>query len=311
MNNRPYYKELERLKLHYDEAMKRNYLAEAGEKGKDDFPYSEKYPLYLKRHLLDYYVSLMNVDTYNAYRYGEGKELEEGVRGRPPKFLSVASSSRFCFTSLDIRKDTKAGEGADFFALKGERIHAVYFEKPLPILGDLAKGHPSMDAYAVSEDTEYFFECKCQEMFGPHQITLSPSYFRSGEDLIVSHVPEEYLSRPGRDYEISPRAFGLEALYFDAKQFLTHLMGIKRNAKAKRKEFIYYYFLPCDIYLTDPKAKEVVEQTLLDAMKVFSCSWVQEYCQKENIHLTLAVKRGDFFHPSSKDNTEILFSTRP
>ncbi|MBO6286622.1 MAG: hypothetical protein J6O18_10000 [Bacilli bacterium] len=289
----------------FDQSMKDYYLGLMGPKGENDFPYSSKYAHYFKPEMLEAFISTMRPDILAAYRKGSGGELEPKPNGVPPKFLSIASSSRFCYTALDVKEDSKKGYGADFFALPGESIEKVFFEKELAIVPD-AKRHPTIDAYACSKDTEYFFECKCHEMFQAHDNYLSSRYFAHPKDLIVKSIPKEYIKEGHR---LDSRAFGLENTVFDTKQLLTHLMGIQCNATKKNRILVYYYFFPCRDYISDPKVLTTLDRVLDEAKAIFNSSIVREHCQKHGVRLTLAVKQSGYDDPASEANTTILYQT--
>ena len=223
---------LKELKEEYDETLKRSYLRVGNGFYNADFPYSQKYPLYFRKHILNNLISNMRKDVFLAYKEGAGHELDEGPNGVPPKFLSIGSSSQFCFTSLDINQYINEKEGADFFAHDGERIKRTYFEKQLPVFDD-SSIPPHMDAYAKTNKREYFFECKCHEMFDVHTLKLSKKYFGTDKDLVVDHIPQQYLTIEGGMIAIDPSAFGVENTVFDIKQLLTHLMGIVCNKSKK------------------------------------------------------------------------------
>ena len=276
---------LKRLKKEYDETLKRGYLKMGNGFFDGDFPYSPKYPLYFKKVCLRILVKQMRKSVYLAYKKGAGHELDEGPKGIPPKFLSIGSSSRFCFVSLDVYKYIGEKEGADYFSHDGERIKRTYFEKKLPIFDDDSIP-PHMDAYAKTSKREYFFECKCHEMFDEHPLELSKKYFGTGKDLVVDHIPSEYLHKKGNGMiVIDPEAFGLKEVVFDVKQLLTHLMGIVCNKTRKNCDLIYFYSFPREKDIEDPRIKEVIEKVKEDAIKVFESNIIKDYCLAHNITL--------------------------
>lgn len=298
-NNKKLLKELKNI---YDDTLKRSYLRMGNGFCGDDFPYSPKYPNYFKKKILDNLVSEMREDVYEAYKNGAGHELNEGKNGVPPKFLSIASSSQFCFITLNVDECINEEEGADYFAHEGERIDKTYFEKLLPVLDNDKSTPPHMDAYALTEKREYFFECKCHEMFDVHSLYLSKNYFNTGKDLVVDYIPQEFINRG----YIDPTIFGVGATPFDIKQLLTHLMGIKCNKKTEECDLIYYYCFPPKKDIKDERLSEVMDQVLKDAKTIFNSKIIKDYCAKYKINLRLCVKTFDPY-AANKDNTlEVL-----
>ena len=198
-------------------------------------------------------------EIYNAYANGKGSELI----GTPPKMASVASSSRFCYLALrdasitDIDKDVKVGK------TKFE------FEKDLPV--KVIDGqNPQIDAFYDSEDSVYFFEFKCHEIFDNHDKTLSRQYDKF---LQKWDIPRDSDKIPS--YE-----FGGQFQRFDLKQFITHLTGIScHNCKGKKKIFSYVFFEPnCDSY--NGVNFKIIYNKLRDEIKqLFSCDNVKYICQ--------------------------------
>lgn len=278
---------MQQLKKEYDERLKEGYLKAGNGFYDDDFPYSPSYPLYMRRKVLDSLISYMGKSAYEAYKNGAGKELDEGENGTPPKFLHVASSSRFCFTSLNVSDAINEKEGADYFSHEGEKIKRVYFEKQLPILEDRAIP-PHMDAYAKTSQREYFFECKCHEMFDEHERSLSKRYFGTGKDLIVDHIPSQYLHDEGKEVTIDFACFGLKKeTTFDLKQFLTHLMGIVCNKSREQCDFIYLYCLPKKGSVKNESIEKILDSTIEDALTLFESDIVKAYCDEHGISLRL------------------------
>ena len=296
---------LKELKREYDKTLKRSYLRFGNGLFNNDFPYSNKYPLYYKKDILNNLIKQMRKDVYKAYIEGGGHELEEGINGRPPKFLSISSSSQFCFTSLNIDKYTNKKEGADYFSHDGESIKRTYFEKQLPILKDVIPPH--MDAYAKTRKREHFFECKCHEMFDIHSLSLSKKYFDTGKDFIVDYIPKEYLIDNGSSYIFNPIVFDVEDPLFDIKQLLTHLMGIVCNKSRKECDLIYYYSFPLDEDIKDERIKEVIEKVKSDAIKVFESIIIKKYCLKHHITLRLYAHHSAYHYATSENNTYKIY----
>jgi hypothetical protein len=293
--------EMKELKTKYDEILKKVYIERDGPFYMGDFPYSEKYPLYLKRSLLTNIMKCMSSSTKRAYR--EAKEITE-ENGIPPKFLSVGSSASFCFISLNIDEDSNPKEGADFFAEEGDTIKKVTFEKKLPILNDLNDISPHMDAYAKGDNREYFFECECNEMFDEHPIVLSKKYFATSMNLIVDFIPKKYLKEKEGNYEVSTLLFGLTNPVFDIKKFLIHLMEIRCNQKKPKSSLIYYYCFPSREAVDNEEIVNLCYRLLNETKTVFSSPIIKKYCDKTGIKLSLYLyKKGPSEYAASSSNT--------
>ena len=297
---------LKELKNEYDETLKRSYLKFGNGFFNADFPYSSKYPLYFRKHILDNLIRDMRKDVYLSYKNGAGHELDEGPHGVPPKFLSIGSSSQFCFTSLDINESMNEKEGADFFAHKGERIKRTYFEKQLPVLND-GSIPPHTDAYAKTIKREYFFECKCHEMFDAHTIKLSKKYFGTDKDLVVDYIPKEYLKEDNGMIDINPSIFDVTETIFDIKQLLTHLMGIACNKVKKECDLIYYYSFPMEKDIEDERIKEVISKVKEDSIKIFESEIIKNYCLKYGITIHMFGHHSAYHYAASKNDTYQIY----
>ena len=297
---------LKELKEEYDKTLKRSYLRVGNGFYNADFPYSQKYPLYFRKHILSNLIRNMRKDVYQAYKKGAGHELDEGPNGIPPKFLSIGSSSCFCFTSLDINEYINEKEGADFFSHEGENIKRTYFEKQLPVLED-SSIPPHMDAYAKTTKREYFFECKCHEMFDIHPLILSKKYFGTGRDLVVDYIPKQYLKEDGGMIAIDPSVFGVKETVFDIKQLLTHLMGIACNKTKKECDLIYFYSFPMEQDIEDSRITEVIDKVKSDAIKIFESEIIMNYCLKHNITLRMYGHHSAYQSAANESNSYRIY----
>ena len=292
----------------YNEILKKEYIHSGNCSNEDDFPYSEKHPHYFKQKKFDNIIRGMSKETYNEYSRGLGHELEPLGKDAPPKFISVASSALFCYTKLEVDKTSNKKEGADFFSIDDDRITDVEFEKKLVINENLINGkHPYMDAYAITNNREYFFECKCQEFFFEKDTKIAKSYFGLDKDLIVKYIPKEFLHENKTNYEIDEKLFGVENSLFNYKQLLTHLMGIVSNKKRDNSVFIYYYQFPSEKYVDDEDIKEVIFKAINDTIIVFESKIIKEYCKKHSIELQLWMTDKYDLKTASKNNTVRVF----
>ena len=298
---------LHELKAEYDEILKQSYLALGHGSFDKDLPYSEKYPYYFTAKYINGIVMKMRPVVYTAYKHGSGHELDVGKGGVPPKFLCIGSSALFCYESLEMNKDTKEGEGAAYFAHKHDKITSIEFEKELPVFNITNIINPHMDAYAKTEQREYFFECKFHEMFDDHPMRVSQRYFNTGKDLITDYIPKEYLHLDEKIYDIDPEAFDLKGRsLFDVKQLLTHLMAIKCNKTMKNATLIYYYCFPNKKDIHDERIIEIIDRVKKDALTVFKSKLIKHYCDKNGIEIEMYIKTFDPY-PASSKNTERIY----
>ncbi len=215
---------------------------------------------------------------YASYSRGKGSELI----GTPPKMASVASSSRFCYLSLrnaSIRD----------FEVTESQIKPFEFEKDLKVY-DISGTNPQMDAFIETDNSYYFFEFKCHEIFDEKAKKLSIQY-----DI-------NYLNKWGifRDSNNIPTdKFGIEEIrLFDLKQFITHLIGIiNYSDKEKRKVFSYVYFKPKkagkELFDYDDLASEI--------KAVFKSEVVQRICKDNSIELRLYYYENDVMDGFEKE----------
>ncbi len=295
-----------KLKTEYDEILKREFLKERGSSPERYFPYSMQYPNYFKKSILVSIAKNMRKDVLYAYLNGSGQELREQANGIPPKFLSIASSSSFCYFSLNINGKSVLKEGADFFSHNGERINKVYFEKKLPILSN-CQSTPHIDAYAKTIKREYFFECKCHEIFDYHPIKLSKRYFDSSKDLITKYIPKKYLTIKDKYITINSVVFGVTNFAFDIKQLLTHLMGIACNKKAKKCDLIYFYAFPDMKDIQNNKIIALIEKIKKDAIQIFESQIIKDYCLKNGITIHFYAQYGHIHNSAYKQWTKKIY----
>lgn len=269
------------LKDKYDEILKNDFIQENNEKAilfgyklknslDSNYNYYSKdfYEMNLKKELGSH---------YKEYKNGAGKELDE-VNNKPPKFLSIASSSSFCFFSL-------RNNGFKYFANKIEKnnikvIDKISFEKDLNIIPSMTFATAHLDAYFKTEQNEYFFECKCHEFFDSHKKSLSKSYFEKEQNLFVSDEKfKEWFTSEG-EIIFGKNGIGInENSGFDFKQFCTHLMGIEKNRNKNLTSFlIYYYCLPKkELFINEPEIKEKIIQTINDTLRILNSEKLKTY----------------------------------
>ena len=132
-----------------------------------------------------------------------------------------------------------------------------------------------MDAFIETNDTAFFFEFKCHEIFDPHKKTLSRQY------------DDNYLNKWGikRNHEEIPYSeFGLDKIkLFDLKQFITHMVGIVNFSDSKNKRIVFSY-----VYFKPDNADQNIYKELKEEVKaVFNSKVIKKICNENNIELRL------------------------
>lgn len=283
---------LSEIKTDYDKELKKY-------EDRDD-AFRNDYPVYFKYDLFQHeVVDKMSQKDKDAYSEGAGKELY----GDLPSMSSVASSSRFCYLSLN-KADFKV------FNINIADPSKRNFEEKLHVVRGTP---PHMDCYIEGDNEIYCFECKCHEQFDDHVIELSESYF--SKNRIVTKIDKKYYlgkrkdGRSGHYYNIiSPEAFGLSKNpRFDVKQFLTHIMGIQarleKTKKAKAK-LIYFYFIP-DRIRQNQEINKVIGQLYKEIETVFNSKIIKD--NVKNIVFELYVQYVDKVETANKTNTRRIF----
>jgi len=275
-------------KSRFDKIIKDNIIAKK-EKSDDSFGYcvlpnNDKkfdvhvYDLYYSNREFDEFCNTMK-NEYNAiydyYARGKGSELV----GTPPKMASVASSSRFCYLSL--RNATKIDTIRDFGFDEGEKVEQFEFEKDL-VVPNVTGTNPQMDAFIETDETVFFFEFKCHEIFDNHKKELSLQYQKplAEFDVTMSSTAIPYAS------------FGIDQIkLFDLKQFITHILGIINYDpdNGKRKVFSYVYFKPKKV------AKNLFnyEELTGEIRNIFNSTAVNNICTNNQIELRLYYYEND------------------
>lgn len=293
-------------KNEYDLLLKKDFIGE--DKGKENWFQKDEYEVYFThdrlekgplRKRLEVVTSTNSPQTgWCAYHRGAGKELEE-VDGKPAKFLSIASSSNFCFTY--IQSET---EGAHYLAkviTDGEEAEQYCFEKKLPILN--GRISPHLDAYIETKSTDIYVECKCHEFCSKiesndskeNTFLLSQSYWNQYQDSdgLPSYIDQflqrhkdklptnckEAKTKVDKDGErkfyaikfdiFQDRLSGRkenDPVRFDAKQFFTHLMGIIKNRNDKNRNAVltYCYCIPASLWRKEKR--QIDDQTPLGSV---------------------------------------------
>lgn len=288
-----------KLKQKYDEILKNDYIGNNKLKS-NQFGYViyNNYNNYFSNQMLEYFKTELG-KHFKEYDSGSGQELTQ-KNGQPPKFLSIGSSSNFCFFSL-------RNDGFKYFLseLEGENYEIINsnnkeieFEKKLKII---PRGIANLDAYVKTKKCEYFFECKCHELFDNHKTQLSKSYF-NGELFVSKKEFNTWFNSSGK---INFENIGINSNSgFDFKQFCTHLMGISKN-KNLTAHLIYYYCLPkMDSIKIDKKLYKKITQFLVDTKTILTNKKLISYCEQNNIYLHFFIKFDGYTQEmASKQNT--------
>lgn len=279
-----------KLKQKYDEILKNDYIGNNKLKS-NQFGYViyNKYNNYFSNQMLEYFKTELG-KHFKEYDGGSGQELTQ-KNGQPPKFLSIGSSSNFCFFSL-------RNDGFKYFLseLEGENYEIINsnnkeieFEKKLKII---PRGIANLDAYVKTKKCEYFFECKCHEFFDLHDKSLSKSYFKKEQNLFVTDEKfKEWFTSEG-EIIFGKNGIGINKNSgFDFKQFCTHLMGIEKNRNKNLTSFlIYYYCLPKkESFINEPEIKERIIQTINDTLRILNSEKLKTYF-KDSIKFLFFVK---------------------
>ena len=287
------------------------------------FSYNDEYIWYFK----DKQSANLNMpqDVEEQYNAGAGGELKDRTdkygNVLPPKMLSVASSSRFCYLLFN-----NCTPNFDIFEER-TLTNKIVFEKQLKILDSDMATPPHMDAYYDGTGCELFFECKCHEFFDSHKVKLSKAY---GEKLgcyfkdildACEPVDDDWTDNKGvthkrKAYLLPPkeleRLFGVKqrGLRFDIKQLLTHLMGIveerKRTQNAKQAKLVYVYNIPKKAQQCSDFTR-TIDQLFVHAEKIFSALVIKNFAENNNIQLGMYVYEGDRVQPMNENNlTKVL-----
>lgn len=293
------------LKEKYDEILKKDYIS-GDDKKASYFGYEIHltYKNYFnKKRSQEIEDELKKSGHLDEYKKGSGQELKE--KGPiPPKFLSIASSSSFCYFSL-------RNDGYKYFAKKIENDNftlseQISFEKDLNIIPRNKFATAHLDAYFKTKKNEYFFECKCHEFFDTHAKSLKQKYFDEKPNLFVSTGEfKDWFTSKG-EIKFGESGIGIEEKSgFDFKQFCAHLMGIERNKdKDLTSHLIYYYCLPKkESLIKEPDIKEKVIQAIVDTLKILNSEKLKKYFgDKIKFHLFIKID-GYTEEPSSEKNT--------
>ena len=297
-------------KKDYDNLLKEIYIKEELEKRNKDVSNefrSGRYSNYFKDEFLDkngrFYIDLNNYqNAYSSYLKGGGEELIS-KRVSPPKFLSIGSSSNFCFYSLR-NKNYLDKLGFNYFLKGGDKLinNSNTYEKALKIKEVNKTSY--IDAFMEGEKELYFFECKCHEYFDKHVFDLSLTYGK--KDLIKELKIDQCSSdQKGINFNINPYTyFELDKLYKDKgsnvkqktyfyiKQLLTHLMAITDYKSSKKKNLIYFYsFPPLKYILNNLVLKSHLVNVVKETYHIFNYLETKiDYLKKNNIELSLFIK---------------------
>ena len=202
-------------------------------------------------------------DQFNNAGGGELREKNSRWGWMPPKMASFGSSSRIRY---NLSKDTPG----------------FVFEKQLPTY----VGHPAnLDSYLLHNNTAFFVEAKCREIYGSHAgLNISNSY-RDVYDFINQENPSfDFESKAGKDQDHFKCTFSYgekDIKHFDLKQLICHFLGItadliENKHKFNNIKFIYLIFNPekntdfsnSAIESFEKKLKEEYENTISEVKEI-------------------------------------------
>lgn len=280
------------LKKKYDEILKKDYIGNDDKKA-NYFGYEihKNYKNYFnKERSKEIKNELEKSGHLKEYESGSGQELKE-KGSMPPKFLSIGSSSSFCFFSL-------RNDGYKYFARKIEEDNVeiseqIHFEKDLNIISGNKGATAHLDAYFKTKKNEYFFECKCHEFFDSHKKSLSEKYFDKKLNLFVSEEEfEDWFTSQGH-IKFGASGVGIEQNSgFDFKQFCAHLMGIEKIRNNNlTSHLIYYYCLPKkDSLDEESEIKENIVHIIKDTLKILNSEKLKKHFgDKIKFHLFIKI----------------------
>ena len=299
-----------KIEKYYD-ALKRFYLIKGNGFYDGDFPYNKEHPYYFKEFILRN--TIMDTPKYilNEIKDSQCNALVS-KNGNPPEMLCVASSARQCLSALGIFKGNDMDiEHLKTFLNEGDEIDSKvkpHFEKKLRIK-NIVGYCPNMDAYFESKNEEYFFECKCGELFSNEKKNISKQYFQNKKHLLGPYLKEniDYIIKNDK-YYLNKDKVGS----FDLNQFVKHLMGIISNKKKEVVNLNYYYFIPEDQYLDImPKNYQFIKETLKnakeDCINAFNLDYIRKMCKDYKINLRLFIGDAVVVHPASEHNTHLFY----
>lgn len=295
----------------YYEVLKQIHLLHGNGFFNNDFPYSKEYPYYFKSFILKNMIKDTPKYIIEEIKNGQCNALIS-KNNNPPEMLCVASSAMQCLVSLGL----SLVEGKDITHLSTfineddelDKKTKPHFEKKLKIKN--VKGYcPNMDAYFESKNQEYFFECKCREIFDNDRKSISSQYIKDEDHLLGLYLKKDI------DYTINRDKYYLDKSKvgsFNLNQFVKHLLGIISNKKTEVSNLIYYYFLPSEKYLSGLTGditfiEEIIEKAKNDCINAFNLEYVRKICNKYKINLRLFVGDAVAIYRASSDNTHLIY----
>lgn len=203
------------------------------------------YDSYMSNNAWAEYLAGMSAEHRSQYGDGSGGELKE-KDGRPPKMAAFASSSRMTYL---LSKD----------------IPGFVFEKQLPtVIGGIA----NLDGYREADGQYVFVEAKCREPYSHKSPQTIKQNYKPLYAYLQEKTPEIFTCTMDdipdtRDMKVAFFCCGKEAVYFDIKQMLCHLLGVANKMLTGRKcdtpiQFLYLLYNPTELDLPQGSREEIL-----------------------------------------------------
>ena len=203
------------------------------------------YDSYMSNDAWADYLDGMSAEHRSQYGDGSGGELKE-KNGRPPKMAAFASSSRMTY-------------------LLSRDIPGFVFEKQLStVIGGVA----NLDGYQERNEQYTFVEAKCREPYSYKSPQTIKQNYKPLYTYLQDKMPEVFSCTmedvpDSRDMRVTFYCRGKEAVYFDIKQMLCHLLGVANKMLTGRKcdtpvQFLYLLYNPTKLDLPQGGREEIL-----------------------------------------------------
>ena len=263
-------------KTHFDTSIKQSFLDGRPAFNQTFYTNEEYYngidqngnhnPLYLNPDI----INIIGQDILEDITRGRGNEIITH------KFFSVGSSCRFAVASFSAlnNNDNKLHK---INSIGNTQIQngTLEFEKNCSIRY-IQGGSPQLDVYfQTTDNSHYFFEVKCHELFDYLQLRLSPQYqqyfhqfINEGLMNVGQGLFQHWNNLTHDDFGVHIEQMNRER--FDFKQFICHLLGIISFRENHPVEPIKFY---CLFYRINDAAFDAVYQQLEQEIKAVAAAF--------------------------------------
>ena len=215
-----------------------------GKEKNDGFFYKNKveYPNYEDNASFELFKEQMPRNFFEQFKNGAGDELGLKESARPPKMACYGSSSRM------------------LYLLSRANLDFCFEKKLATTIGGIA----NLDGYLYKDNTHYYIEAKCRELYSATSFKMSKKYRELYKFLGDECSQFKCITSVADEKNINAQFYinGKIITHFDIKQMLCHLLAVATERLSvptdDKTVFIYLIYNPQNLSIDNEKDKEKI-----------------------------------------------------